>query len=313
MNADASTALPTLAYILAPSYSGSTLLTFLLARHPRIATIGELKATELGDIDRYRCSCGDLLLECRFWRDVIAGCERRGLDLDLHHIDTSIESRSAFRNKLFRASVRSPVFEFVRRCAISVYPGARAELDGLIRRNQILAEAITDLQRGDVFLDGSKDAPRLLHFLRSGRWNIKVIYLQRDGRGVTSSYMRHYGVQYTDAIAAWKRTVKELQTMRSRLTADQVIDISYESLCESPEAVLQEVWEFLGVGHAGMSGQLLDLECAHIMGNQMRLRSTDDITLDESWRRKLSAEQLRIFEREAGKTNLALGYAASGT
>ena len=44
---------PRLLYILAPSYSGSTLLTYLLSQHDAIATVGELKATSRGDLDTY--------------------------------------------------------------------------------------------------------------------------------------------------------------------------------------------------------------------------------------------------------------------
>ena len=47
-----------LIYIMSPSFSGSTLLTFLMGAHPSVATVGELKATSLGDIDEYDCSCG---------------------------------------------------------------------------------------------------------------------------------------------------------------------------------------------------------------------------------------------------------------
>ncbi|MGH8543075.1 MAG: hypothetical protein ACREX3_05465 [Gammaproteobacteria bacterium] len=43
----------TLAYIASPSYSGSTLMTFLLGGHPAVATVGELKAAGIGDVDRY--------------------------------------------------------------------------------------------------------------------------------------------------------------------------------------------------------------------------------------------------------------------
>ena len=71
-------------YILGPSYSGSTLLTLLLAQHPQIATIGELKAATVGRIPDYRCSCGQLLRECALWRDVQARMQRRGFD-ELRH------------------------------------------------------------------------------------------------------------------------------------------------------------------------------------------------------------------------------------
>ena len=59
---------PILLYILAPSFSGSTLLTYLLAQHPRVATVGELKATRMGSIDEYRCSCGEPMRTCEFWQ-----------------------------------------------------------------------------------------------------------------------------------------------------------------------------------------------------------------------------------------------------
>ena len=41
-----------LVYILAASHSGSTLLAMLLSTHPEICTVGELKATNLGDPHR---------------------------------------------------------------------------------------------------------------------------------------------------------------------------------------------------------------------------------------------------------------------
>ncbi len=58
-----------LIYILAASHSGSTLLSLLLGSHPEITTIGELKATSLGDPDQYRCShCLLLVLATVAWR-----------------------------------------------------------------------------------------------------------------------------------------------------------------------------------------------------------------------------------------------------
>ena len=70
-------------YIASPSYSGSTLLTFLLAAHPEVASIGELKASAMGDADAYTCSCGAPIRRCPFWRRVCDELARRGLDFDL--------------------------------------------------------------------------------------------------------------------------------------------------------------------------------------------------------------------------------------
>src|ERR1041384_2871141 len=59
---------PRLAYILSASHSGSTLLAMLLGAHPDACTVGELKLTSMGDVNQYRCSCGDRLMTCSFWR-----------------------------------------------------------------------------------------------------------------------------------------------------------------------------------------------------------------------------------------------------
>ena len=58
-----------LVYIASPSYSGSTLLTFLLNAHRDVATMGELKWGPI-DLETYCCSCGELLTACPFWQDV---------------------------------------------------------------------------------------------------------------------------------------------------------------------------------------------------------------------------------------------------
>ena len=57
-------------YITSASFSGSTLLTFLLNTHPEIATIGEMKGDSM-DVERYRCSCGDPIGRCPFWQRLV--------------------------------------------------------------------------------------------------------------------------------------------------------------------------------------------------------------------------------------------------
>ena len=79
---------PVLLYILAPSFSGSTLLTYLLAQHPRVATVGELKATQMGPIDDYRCSCGEPMRTCAFWQALDREAGADGVDFSLEDFGT---------------------------------------------------------------------------------------------------------------------------------------------------------------------------------------------------------------------------------
>jgi hypothetical protein len=159
-----------------------------------------------------------------------------------------------------------------------------------------------------VFLDGSKDSARLLHYIDSGEWDIKVIYLQRDGRGVSNSYRRHGNLRYDQAVDYWRHAIQELERMRRRLNEEDVFDLLYEDLCKSPEDTLSKIWRWLDIEDQAVR----DLDCnaaeLHILGNSMRLKNVSEIRFDEAWKSKLSGDDLGWFENNAGALNRRLGY-----
>src|SRR5690242_11512504 len=80
-----------LGYILATSYSGSTLLAMLLGSQRDATTVGEMRAPAVGDPDAYLCSCGEHIKKCEFWAKVNAGMARRGIpDFDITQARISI-------------------------------------------------------------------------------------------------------------------------------------------------------------------------------------------------------------------------------
>ena len=301
---------PQLLYILAPSYSGSTLLTYLLAQHAAIATIGELKATRMGDIDAYRCSCGELIRECDFWSRLTQRATDEGLDFSLDEFGTVYGNGTGFVNKVVRALVRGPVFETARSIMLKLLPDSMTRVRAVTGQNLTLSRIVCDLQGGTIFLDGSKDSARLLHYLQSGEWDIKVIYLQRDGRGVTNSYVKHDGVDYDGAIEYWRKAVTELQRMRGKLDDVRVYDLLYEDLCREPEQKLAEICRWLNIDELD-HGATFSAESQHVLGNSMRLNNVTEIRFDEAWRKKLTRQNLRDFEERAGALNRSLGYEAA--
>src|SRR5467141_2186105 len=92
-----------LTYILAASHSGSTLLTMLLGAHPEAFTVGELKATNLGDPKRYRCSCGQLIKNCAFWARVSSAMESKGFPFDITSAGTNfLACESPYARRLLK-------------------------------------------------------------------------------------------------------------------------------------------------------------------------------------------------------------------
>lgn len=299
---------PDLIYILAPSYSGSTLLTFLLSKHAQIATVGELKATKLDDVASYCCSCGEKILECGFWQAVALNCRNKGIEFSVENFDTELHANSKLADMVVGAAVSGHVFEHVRRAALYCFPGARKALEDSIRRNFEIGQIVRGLQGKDVFLDGSKSPARLLNFLRSGLWNVKVIDLQRDGRGVSYSNKKHLNCTMADAVTRWLLITKEINQMREYLDPNSYTTITYEELCKEPGNTLRRITDKLGLPALHFDGGKLMEGDHHILGNKMRLNSMSDIRFDEHWRMELSKSELREFEIMAGDKNAELGY-----
>ncbi len=300
--------MPKLLYLLAPSYSGSTLLTYLLSQHERIATIGELKATRMGDVASYRCSCGELITVCEFWRQLQVLAAENGVDFSVHNFDTVFSSHNPAISKVIRATVRGRWFEVMRAGLLSLVPESISRLDYVAHRNMVLGQTVCQIQDGDVFVDGSKDSVRLMHMIRSGLWDVYVIYLQREGRAVINSYRKHDGFNIGQAIRYWKHAVRELRRMRARLDDSRVFDLHYETLCRDPEQTMTAIWSWLGLENQPLQELGSIAVKSHILGNKMRLRNASEIRYDDTWKSAFSPADLALFDRHAGDLNRKLGY-----
>jgi hypothetical protein len=298
----------TLVYILSPSFSGSTLLTFLLARHPAIATVGELKARALGDIDHYSCSCGQRIHACTFWVTVTRMLFDRGIQLDVSCFDTHFSlPHSHLRDRLLQCGLRGPVFEIFRDLLIRVEPTCNNHFRRILDRNVSIAEVVAAVQGGALFLDASKDPLRLRYWLRRGPWPVKVIWLHRDGRGTTCSVMKHYNLPIEPAAREWRNAQEECERVIRCVPPPQYYRLAYEDLCRTPDAVLQNIFDFLEIARVPVDGDFRAIE-HHILGNTMRLSSSHEIRLDDGWRHRLSRDDLAAFNRLAGDANRRSGY-----
>ena len=295
-----------LIYIMSPSFSGSTLLTSLLARHNDIATVGELKASALGDIDKYYCSCGSRLVECEFWSSVKNDVKTNAPDFEFGAFGTHFrEPKKYIYDRVLRATCRGAWFEVARNAAINNVPGLRSYFDDVLERNCILMESVCGILNRPVFLDGSKDPNRLLYLAHSERFDVVAIALYRDGRGVCNSMIKHDGLSLESAAILWHRKIREMQNVIQILGVNKVLPIQYEELCEDVDLVQARIIEFAGLPRQLGSGTPIDM---HILGNAMRVKNSQEIRLDEKWKHELSPMQRKYFDRSFGDVNYAIGY-----
>ncbi len=319
-----------LIYILAASHSGSTLLAFLLGSHPEVCTVGELKSPNLGEIDRYRCSCRALIKECPFWVGISQDMQRRGFPFDMANTGTDLTwEASPYVRRLLRPLHRDPLVERIRDIALALSPRWRSRLPQIQARNAALAECVGARTGKRIIVDSSKVGLRLKYLLRNPALEVQVIRLMRDGRAVTLAYVdpanfadardpsfRSGGTGSGRAPAhlslergarEWRRSTEEADAIVKHLDPSQWRELRYETLCAQPEVVLQELFTFLG---ADPGKATLDFRCTehHIIGNGMRMDSTSEIRLDDRWKSVLTTRDLEIFNSVAGATNRHLGY-----
>jgi len=294
-----------LVYIMAATHSGSTVLAMQLARHPQVCTVGELSGTPYRAQPGYRCSCGEELVRCSFWHEVSAAMARRGFAYSATTDETDMRNAPGrYARRLLRPMHRGALLEFVRDAALQLSPAARAHLRRVRLLKTALAESVLECTGDAVLVDSSKLGVQLKYDLRNPRFDIKVIWLVRDGRGVARSLMRNQRLTMREAAYEWRRSNEEAAAIVQRLASAAWTQVRYEALCTDPEGTLAGLWPLIGV-----APRPLEDAVQHVLGHASRLQGKRAIRLDEKWRTDLSAEDLRVFEKVAGAMNRRLRYA----
>jgi hypothetical protein len=304
-----------LAYIVAASYSGSTLLAMLLGAHADGCTVGEMRAPDVGNPDEYFCSCGAKIKQCSFWNRVSAGMASRGIPgFDITHADLSIhDTDNAYIRRLLDPLPRGPLLEAARDLALNLSPQWKTHLRRIQSRNAALVEVLQEVTGANIVVDSSKIAVHLKYLLRCPALKIKVIHLIRDGRAVTTSMIGHGLKRDTRArtieaaASSWRGNNETAERLLTRLPSSQWLQVRYEDLCREPAPMLEKLCDFLGMDRERV---VLDFRSRqqHVLGNDMRLKSTSEIRVDERWRKQLSQEDLDVFEAAAGDLNRKYGY-----
>jgi hypothetical protein len=299
----------TVLYIMGAANCGSTLLTRLLASHSQVASIGELKATAIGDVASYTCGCGEAFADCCFWRTVTNFCGRRGVEFDIHDFRTQIRSDKWLADKVLKATTRGRIFETLRWISMKALPQANSALEKAIERNAVVIDAVCDVLDRPIFLDASKDPTRAVHLSRSRRFDTKVIHLVRDGRAVVASYKKR-APDHARNVELWRAKTVECERAKRLLTPSNVLTIRYEDLCKNIDESVARILQMVGATPERDLLGSTSRTTSHIIGHGSRLGAIDRIEERVEWPSALSAAELELFERQGGAMNRGYGYEA---
>ena len=299
-------------YVAGAPYCGSTLLSFLLNTHPDCVSVGEsFGPTQRVVIDKYTCSCGELLLQCSFWQRLAKRVEEldKPFEIASRFWKTRFEvSTSRYVSSLAIRSLGSTVLDGLRDRCLAPFGRVRRKLDQAGTVNMVFARAAMELSSTRVFIDASKVAHRVPLLARVPEFDLRVIHLVRDARGGTASVMKNVGISNAAvATRSWRRRNSEVERARRFLPSDRWLLIRYGELCADPQAVMDGIADFIGVPHASLPEDFRSVE-HHLIGNQMRLRGSGSIREDLSWRVFLAESDLDTIARISGAANRHFGY-----
>ncbi|MGH2952258.1 MAG: sulfotransferase [Solirubrobacterales bacterium] len=307
----------TVAYIVSAPRSGSTLLDNLLASHPDVVSLGEvhhLRAYALDDRQYYNpkqplvCTCGAKVQNCVFWSAVQ---REMGAPLGRLHLQSPIsrELRATF-SKYLQTVLRIPV------ALISRYPSLYRikAVQNLFDSKRIgmdsfrLFDAVYKVSGAACIVDSSKMPFRLLSLWNQRPDQVRVIMLCRDYKAVTHSKMKR-GRSLAGAISSWTRWHRDMEALSPAIKPSSIFRLTYEQLCETPDVIMKNLWEFLGLrAHETIQRQSVDT--MHHLGGSPSKRDSGrrEIRRDTEYVQAFTASDLEQLKKLASPYAQKWGY-----
>ena len=113
------------------------------------------------------------------------------------------------------------------------------------------------------------------------RFEVSVIHLIRDGRGVAHSYAKKYGAPGRQVLR-WHLVNLKIGLLSWRFRLPTLV-LSYEELTRTPEAALQKVCDFIGIEYTSQLLRFREHPHRLVGGNRMRFGTTSEITENKKW------------------------------
>jgi hypothetical protein len=302
-------------YVAGTSFTGSTLLSFLLNLHPQIVCVGECDPnfSNWPDPNQYPCSCGATLAECPFWTAVGAEMSDRGMRFDPEHWRTSFRPSSRIGRRLLAGDRPDAL-----RAALGAHvPVIGSRVRSTARRNEALVASVRSVAAKPVFADASKDVSRARLLDHMTDLRPYVIHLVRDSLGFVASKKSRAeknsraarGAAIGNAARHWNRRGTQAEQLFEALPPERRLRVRYEDLCTDPEHEFARICEMLGLEQLPGPYEFLAGD-HHIIGNRMRLSSSSEIVLDERWRSILTEEEAETVRQVTSRHRQAFGYPA---
>lgn len=279
-------------YVAGWGRSGTTILDNLLGQVEGVVSTGELhNVWQRGLVDNRLCGCGLPIRECETWRTVF---ERGFGGMDAVDPGSVIRSQGEAHTRNARALLKAK------------NAGSLMERYLYAESMRKLYDGIASVSGARVIVDSSKYPADAILAAGLPGYDVHVLHMVRDPRAVAFSWHRHkaspgkkgaggmltrVGMLRSTAVWVFYNAVISRYVKRA-VPAARYRLLQYERLATEPEAVLDELIEFLSETPAyrpAFAENTVEMVSSHTAsGNPVRFSSGSiGIRLDDEWTRAM--------------------------
>jgi hypothetical protein len=307
-----------LVYVAGLGRSGSTLLVRLLGQLDEVLSVGELHHLwRTGAPERSAeelCGCGRTFRDCALWPRVL---DDAGIAAGLGEAMESLRGRVA--RLRFLPWMLGPLRP-------ATYGRRLAEYQDVVDRLYAALERAADGRR---VVDATKDLAPLYLLATMPGYEVDVVHLVRDPRGVAHSWAKLtrrpefvertvYMHRYGSASTALRWLYTNWLAERSRSRHRSYLRLRYEDLVRDPAPWLARICEAAGLGRPDLPflgpGEADLGRPSHILsGNPSRFEEGRvALRLDEGWRREMPSWRRRLVGALTLPLRARYGYLGVG-
>jgi Sulfotransferase family len=294
-------------FISSANYSGSTLLTMLMNCHPDVFSLGEfyqcysIKDSSIKDPLNFQCSCYQPLVKCDYWKAIhwkLSPYFERNVDFENLSL-TPVFSNNHLINKFYLGFFNNALVSEIALRIGHFLPSKKRKLAGFIKAHNNYFDHVYEIVGKKCFVDESKNSVYGLVLNKYHRnRQLYIVHLYRHPLKVISSFKKYYPSEdfVNKGLTHWFGHEKMFRRIFRKY--DNVIDVTYEAICNDPIIQLDLLYEKLGL-ESGHSTTDLKKTNHHIVGNTMRfLGNYDGVVSDHNWRDRLTNSEVTIASKK---------------
>jgi hypothetical protein len=297
------------AFLAALGHTGTTLMALFMDGHPQIASVGETTPTRLNQVRKGHnliCSCGERYGECAFWRPLFEELTSHGIEFSPTNWAIDYRYQNNLLHRALTRYSRRAAFRPLQDWAGELLPVHAQRMASVDRANTLFTRALLERTGRRVLFDTSKYFWRLHRLLQMPAFDVQVVKLVRDVRGVASSAKRR-GQSVDWAVTTWLNSQATIDYVTRNVPSEKVFFLRLEDLCADPRLWQQRLYAFLNVDVIEPPAIIIPRE-HHVMGNRVRKQKSLVIRQPDPWEERLTREEIDRIMRLAGNQNQRLGY-----